>query len=144
MEIEWSASRPSRFISGKGSLGAHWGDWVGPRIGLDLLETSETSLRLPENRALDRPAHSQVTTNSAIPAAIKKDHLLTYSMEQSPAWEANWFCSWSRNSPHFWNPKVHHHIHKCPPPVPILSQLHTVPTTPSHFLKIHLNIILPY
>jgi len=28
-------------------------------------------------------------------------YLLTYSMEQSPSWEANWFCSWSRNSPHF-------------------------------------------
>jgi len=69
--------------------------------------------------------------------------LLTYSMVQSPSWEANWFAA-SQEIPRILrNPKVHYRTHKCPPPVPIVKQLDPVHNPTSHFLKIHLNIILP-
>ena len=55
-------------------------------------------------------------------------YLLTYSMEQSPSSEANWFSASQEIPPILWNPKVHHRTHKCPPPVPILSQLVPVHT----------------
>ena len=68
---------------------------------------------------------------------------LTYYIEQNPSWEAKRFAASQEITRILWNLKVHYRSHKCPPPVPNLSQLHSVHTCTSYFLNIHLNIILP-
>jgi len=69
-------------------------------------------------------------------------------MEQSPR-EANRFSANQENSRILWNPKVHYLIHKCPPPVPFLSQLdpvhtpHATSSRPIVILPSHLRMGLP-
>ena len=67
----------------------------------------------------------------------------TYSMVQSPSWEANWFAA-SQEIPRISrNPKVHYRTHKRPPTVSILGQPNPVHIPTSHLLEIHSNIIHP-
>jgi len=64
--------------------------------------------------------------------------LLTYSMQQGPSWEADRF-----SASNLCNLKVHYRVYNSPQPVHILSQINSIHTPTSHFLKIHLYIILP-
>ena len=71
------------------------------------------------------------------------DYLLTYSMVQSPSWEANWFAA-SQEIPRISrNPKVYYRTHKRPPTISILGQPNPIHTLTSHLLEIHPNIIHP-
>ena len=70
-------------------------------------------------------------------------YLLTYSMVQSPSWEANWFTA-SQDIPRISrNPKVHYRTHNRPPTVSILGQPNPVHMPTFHLLEIHPNIINP-
>ena len=64
-------------------------------------------------------------------------------MQHSHSWDVNWFAASQEITRIQFNPKDHYLIHKCPPPVPILSQFDLVHTPTSDFLKTHFNIILP-
>ena len=89
--------------------------------------------------------HGQCFTPECFYLVAKAHYSLTYLLTpwSSPSWETTRFSASRGITRMLWNPKVHYRSHKCPPPVPFLSQLDPVHTLTSHFLKIHLNIILP-
>ena len=86
-------------------------------------------------------AINQVPVISGYFLALRDCYLHTYSKEQSP-WESKRFSARQKTPRCLWNPKVQYSTHKCQPTVPILSHFDPVRAPTSHFLKIHLSIIL--
>jgi hypothetical protein len=74
---------------------------------------------------------------------------LTCSIQHSPSWKANRFSASQEILHILWKPKVHYRTHKCPPPVPVLSQINPAdapqPTSWRSILILssHLHLCLP-
>jgi hypothetical protein len=60
-------------------------------------------------------------------------------MKKSPFKETNIHLASQEIPRVLWNPKVHYRVHKSPPLVPILSQMHLVHTFPPYFCKVICN-----
>ena len=73
---------------------------------------------------------------------LTKQQLFTYSMQHSSSCKANRSVASQQITHILWKTKVNFRIHRCPPHVSILSQLDPIHTPTSHYLKIHLSIIV--
>ena len=116
--------------------------WLFPCFSSKFLHATSTFRHTIPNSPIRSPCYSSLDdiTTYSLPTLT---YLLTYSVEQSPSWGADQFSASQEIPRILWKPKVHYRVHKCPPPVPILTQINPVLALTSHFQKIHFNIILP-
>ena len=94
---------------------------------------------------LETRGQAKIFSGAAVTShcSLEVQIILTYSMVQSPSWEANCFAA-SQEIPRISrNPTVHYRTHKRPPPVSILGQPNPVHIPTSHLMEIDPNIIHP-
>ena len=124
-------------------LYAWWSHGGGPLLRFDPCAKSPMSSKTLYSFNFSVFLHRSIleTYSGVLHRVEDERNILTYSMVQSPSWEANWFAA-SQEIPRILrNPKVHYRTHKPPPPVPILGQPYPVHIPTSHLLEIHPNII---
>jgi hypothetical protein len=72
-------------------------------------------------------------------------HLLFDYMEKmSPSLEAVYCTVIKKIYQHLWNQKFHCRVHKCPPQIPLLSQINPLHIIPFYLPKFQYNIIFPH
>jgi hypothetical protein len=120
----------------------------GRRLGANVLSLSNrgwsviNATQRPHYPRRERPRYPLNRWLSGLQTRSRRFERQTNSMEKRPSWEANSFSASQEIPRILWNPEVHYCIHKGPPTAPNLSQLNPV-HSPSHFLKIRFNIIIP-
>jgi len=127
---EWSA------------LGAEIGviHWTSDKQYSDLLLCNAARNLISETRK-KRHEIQRIFIRILTKILFRNTYLLTYSMEQSPSWEANWFSASQEIPPILWNSKVHYRFFKCPPPA--LSWVTSIQSMPLHPTSIRSILILP-
>ena len=112
-------------------------------------ENSSPFMRMWKNNAVQKWQYGTCALHAGYLRLQIFTYLLTYSMVQSPSWEANRFAASQKIPRISRNPKVHYRTHKPPPPVRILGQPNPVHIPTSYILEIililstHLRLGLP-